>query len=244
MHGRSVPSAGNDLLGEFAGALGGWEWDVALLQEVPPWWPALLGERLGAGWRLTLTSRNALPALRRAVAVRWPDAIKSNGGGCNAILVRRLSVVEHRTRRLCVWPERRRVQAVRLGGGVAPAGGRTSAAVPAPAGAVAPAPAGGPGLWVGNLHATVHDAAAALRDIRLAAATALRWAGGDPVVLGGDFNVRSFGLPGFTWAGGHDVDHVFAAGPVAPVAGSLAVLERGRLSDHAPVAVSLTAPEL
>ena len=31
MHGRSIPPAGRDLLGEFAAALGGWEWDVALL---------------------------------------------------------------------------------------------------------------------------------------------------------------------------------------------------------------------
>ena len=39
MHGRSVPPAGRDLRAEFTAALAGWEWDVALLQEVPPWWP-------------------------------------------------------------------------------------------------------------------------------------------------------------------------------------------------------------
>jgi len=215
MHGRSAPPAGRDLLDEFTAALRGWEWDVALLQEVPPWWPALLAESLQADARLTLTSRNALLAARRAVAQRWPDFIKSNGGGANAILCRRRTVVEHRTRRLCVWPERRRLHAVRVGGG---------------------------GPWIGNLHATVHNTAAALRDGRLAAATVLHWAAGGPVVLGGDFNVRSSGVPGFTWAGGHDVDHVFAAG-VEPVAGSLTVLECGRLSDHAPVAVSLVAPD-
>jgi endonuclease/exonuclease/phosphatase (EEP) superfamily protein YafD len=38
----------------------------------------------------------------------------------------------------------------------------------------------------------------------------------------------------------HDVDHVFAGGLV-PV-GTAEVLERGRLSDHAPVRVSLAAP--
>ena len=38
-HGRAVPPAGRDLRGEFAAALAGWDWDVALLQEVPPWWP-------------------------------------------------------------------------------------------------------------------------------------------------------------------------------------------------------------
>ncbi len=124
MHGRSVPSAGHDLLDEFAGALGGWDWDVALLQEVPPWWPALLAARLGAAGRLNLTSRNALLPARRAIAQRWPDVIKSNGGGANAILCRRCAVAEHRTRRLCAWPERRRLHAVRLdsGGGEALAG--------------------------------------------------------------------------------------------------------------------------
>ena len=42
-HGRAVPPAGRDLLGDFAAALAGWDWDVALLQEVPPWWPPELG---------------------------------------------------------------------------------------------------------------------------------------------------------------------------------------------------------
>src|SRR2546429_3957047 len=88
-HGRSVPSSGRDLFEEFAAALAGWDWDVALLQEVPPWWPAPLGGQLHADWRLVLTSRTFGLALRRAVATRWPDLIKSNGGGCNAVLVRR-----------------------------------------------------------------------------------------------------------------------------------------------------------
>ena len=35
-----------------------------------------------------LTSRNWLLFLRRAISVRNPDLLKSNGGGCNAILVR------------------------------------------------------------------------------------------------------------------------------------------------------------
>jgi endonuclease/exonuclease/phosphatase (EEP) superfamily protein YafD len=77
-----------------------------------------LQERLGASERLVLTSRNALLPLRRAVAIRWPDVIKSNGGGCNAILVRRrLTIVEHRRLRLCRLPERRWLHAVRLADG-------------------------------------------------------------------------------------------------------------------------------
>src|SRR5688572_13501753 len=47
-HGRARPPAGRPLLNEFARALAGWDWDVALLQEVPPWWPPLLGRAAGA----------------------------------------------------------------------------------------------------------------------------------------------------------------------------------------------------
>jgi endonuclease/exonuclease/phosphatase family metal-dependent hydrolase len=211
MHGRAVPPAGRDLLDEFAAALDSWTWDVALLQEVPPWWPAALGARVGARDRRVLTSRNGLLPVRRAIAMRWPDLIKSNGGGANAILVRTARILEHRVRRLCWRPERRWVHAVRLEGPV----------------------------WVGNLHATVHDDAAAVRDSRRAAATMLEWANGEPVLLGGDFNVRRLVLEGFVYAGGHDVDHVFVHGLAAD--GEVAVLERGRLSDHAPVAVELSS---
>jgi endonuclease/exonuclease/phosphatase family metal-dependent hydrolase len=153
-HGRAVPSAGRDLFDEFAGALAAWEWDVALLQEVPPWWPPRLAARLDAEQRSVLTSRNAGLPLRRALAVRWPDAIKSNGGGANAILVRGDAIVEHRIRRLCVWPERRWVHAVRL---------HTA------------------GVWVANLHAggPVRDAHRAADTARRWAGVAPLVLGGD-----------------------------------------------------------------
>jgi endonuclease/exonuclease/phosphatase family metal-dependent hydrolase len=203
LHGRAVPPAGRELFEEFRRALAEWEWDVALLQEVPPWWPARLANRLGADQRSVLTSRNALLALRRAIAVRWPDLIKSNGGGSNAILVRGDEVAEHRWRRLCIWPERRWVHAVRL---------RRA------------------GVWVANLHA-----GGPMRDAVRAAESAVAWAGCEtPLVLGGDFNIRELRLGGFDYAGGFSVDHVFVRG-VEPLAS--AVLDRGRLSDHAPVLV-------
>jgi endonuclease/exonuclease/phosphatase family metal-dependent hydrolase len=210
-HGRSDPAAGRDLLPEFATALEGWEWDVALLQEVPPWWPRALAERLSGRveHRQVLTSRNSILPVRRAIAVRWPDVIKSNGGGANAILVRDIRVAEHRTRRLCWWPERRQLQAVRLPTGV----------------------------WVGNLHATVGDDPAARRDAERARVTIAQWAAGAPFVLGGDFNVRGLSLAGLTFTAGYDVDLVFAAGLAR--AGEVDVLDRGPLSDHAPVAVTL-----
>ena len=203
-----MPSAGHDLFDEFAAALAGWEWDVALLQEVPPWWPAPLAARLHAEQRLVLTSRNALLPLRRAIAKRAPDAIKSNGGGANAILVRSGdSIAEHRVQRLCVWPERRWVHAVRL-----------SAA----------------GVWVANLHG-----GGPIRDAHRAAETTRSWAGVAPLVLGGDFNIRHLTLDGFEYAGGDGVDLVFVRGLRPGPAPAAEVLDRGRLSDHAPVAVTL-----
>lgn len=219
MHGRSQPPAGRDLLDEFAAALAGWEWDIALLQEVPPWWPKLLAGALGPGadHRRVLTSRNEVLPLRRALAVRWPDVIKSAGGGANAILVRgpQLRVVEHRTLRLALRPERRRLQAARVQSDDAE-------------------------LWVGNLHATVHDDAAARSESERARVAMMRWAARTPLLLGGDFNVRGLALAGLARAANHDVDYIFVSG-LEPVS-EVRVLNRGTLSDHAPVAVALATP--
>lgn len=212
-HGRAQPPAGHDLFDQFAAALAGWPWDVALLQEVPPWWPARLGRELGVEPRRVLTSRNALLPVRQAIATRWPDAIRSNGGGANAILVRSEPVLATRVQRLSRWPERRWLIAVQLRCGV----------------------------WAGTLHATVHDDARARRDGALAAETLRGWAGEEtPVILGGDFNVRELALDGYTYAGGHDVDHVFLGGGLAST-GSATTLERGPLSDHAPVVLDVAS---
>jgi endonuclease/exonuclease/phosphatase family metal-dependent hydrolase len=215
-HGLAVPGAGRDLLPEFTHALARWRWDLALLQEVPPWWPAALGPALVADWRLVLTSRNFGLPVRRAIAVRWPDLIKSNGGGANAILVRRRAgrITEHRTHRLALWPERRQLQAVRV------TGGRGE-------------------VWAGNLHATVHNPQAAVREARAAAAILRSWAAGAPALLGGDFNERGLTLEGYRRLVVHDVDYVFASEGLE--GGDAEVLERGPLSDHAPVAVDVAA---
>jgi endonuclease/exonuclease/phosphatase family metal-dependent hydrolase len=208
-HGRAVPDRPHGLLGAFATTLASWRWDVALLQEVPPWWPPVLGAVAGASARTALTSRNELLALRRAIAVRRPDLIRSNGGGSNAILVRGQAVAEHRRARLRCRPERRVVHAVRLTDGT----------------------------WVGNLHAQVHDEGAAQADLARAAAALLGWAGDAPAVLGGDTNTRHPLLTGLRLAGGHGVDHVAARGRVAT--GPPELPDRHGLSDHAPVIVDL-----
>src|SRR3954454_12248278 len=106
-HGRSKPEAPRSLLPDFAARIAGWEWDVALLQEVLPWWPTALGRAAGASARMALTSRNVLPPLQRLIAEPRPHVLKSWSGGANAILVRGQAIREHRIRRLRLWPERR-----------------------------------------------------------------------------------------------------------------------------------------
>jgi endonuclease/exonuclease/phosphatase family metal-dependent hydrolase len=210
-HGRAEPPARRSLEREFAAALAGWDWDVALLQEVPPWWPA----RLAAEHDVALTSRNALLPVRRWLAERWPDLMRSSGGSANAILVRGQRIAARGHRRLRLWPERRVVQAVRL------------------------EPSG---WWVANLHATAHSDPRARADLLLAASTVLRWSGdAAPVVLGGDLNQPRPQVDGFEHAGGHHVDHVLARGLQA--AGRPQVMQRGELSDHAPVVVELEGSE-
>lgn len=213
-HGRSVPNAGRSLLNEFAARLDGWAWDVALLQEVPPWWPPLLGRACGAEDRLVLTSRNWLLPLRRAISSRNPDLLKANGGGCDAILVRGGGIAGgQETHRLARRPERRMMHGVRLRSGV----------------------------WIVNLHASTRGAAGEAQtraESLQAAGTALGWAGGAPLVLGGDFNLRGTPeLPGLRHLAGHYVDHVYTS-RIEP-AGRGETLDRGTLSDHAPVAVDL-----
>ncbi len=208
-HGRAVPPAGRDLLAEFAAALAGWDWDVALLQEVPPWWPPVLARACGAQQRSALTSRNALPALRHVLARRAPDLMKSNGGGANAILVRDARIVEHRRTLLRRRPERRVCHAVALDSGI----------------------------WCANLHAQVHSPARAQADIERAAAAALVWSAGAPVLLGGDFNVRRPAATGFVALGGQGVDHVLGHGLRAP--GRPEIPARADLSDHAAVIVTV-----
>lgn len=235
-HGRSLPAAGVELSESFAALLGKWEWDVALLQEVPPWWVGLLARRTRADQRTALTSRNAGLAVRRAIGERWPDLLKSNAGGCNAVLIRGAShgeshshragttpraptVREHRAIRLRLWPERRVGQLLRFTDGVC----------------------------MVNFHASTSE--------RLAEAEltslwehALRFAGDAPLILGGDLNLRAPRAPdeSFLHAASRDVDHLFVRG-LRPE-GAAERLDRWvslngrrvRLSDHLPLRVTLS----
>ncbi len=208
-HGRAVPDVPRPLGGAFARTLAGWDWDVALLQEVPPWWPDRLAAACGATAFTAPTSRNQLLPLTRIAAARRPDVVKSWGGGANAILVRGAGVTAHARLRLRLTPERRVLQAVRRADGV----------------------------WLANVHGSAHDVARAQADLERAGEALRRWAGDEPIVFGGDLNTKTPVVPGFTHAGGHVLDHVFVRG--LDVAAPVATLERHGLSDHVPVLATL-----
>jgi endonuclease/exonuclease/phosphatase family metal-dependent hydrolase len=216
-HGRAVPPAGIALERQFSRLLAGWTWDVALLQEVPPWWPATLAVEAGAEQRTAPTSRNTGLQLRRLLAERRRDLIKSNGGGCNAILSR-TAIVEHCTVRLRTRPERRVAQLCRLADETV----------------------------VVNFHASTRPALAEDELARLWQ-QALAWAGSSAIVLGGDLNLRSplVAPEHVVHVAERDVDHLLADRLQA--VDEAQVLDRrialgGRtieLSDHPPLLASL-----
>jgi endonuclease/exonuclease/phosphatase family metal-dependent hydrolase len=155
------------LLDEFASVLDRLDWDVALLQEAPPRWFAALAARTRSSGVRVLTSRNLLPALQGRFADHNPDLIASWEGGSNQILVRHPGrVLEHRRLTLARWPERRRMQWARLD---LPDFGRGCAA---------------------NLHASAGRAQRASLEVLGAGYAATELSGDDPVILGGDFNLR------------------------------------------------------
>jgi endonuclease/exonuclease/phosphatase family metal-dependent hydrolase len=234
-HGRSVPDTPRELLTEFGTTLGRWEWDVALLQEVPPWWAEPLARATGSSAaRVALTSRNQLLGVRAAFARRRPDLLKSNGGGANAILVRPAAgaVVAHERHVLRRLPERRVAHAVALRGGAA--------------GTLAGS--GDAALWVGNLHASQASPLERARQDGAAAAAWLLRLGepGGPRVLGGDLNDREPLLRGLGVLASSSVDHLCATEDLA-ARGTPDRLRRARevdgrlvrLSDHVPLAATL-----
>jgi endonuclease/exonuclease/phosphatase family metal-dependent hydrolase len=222
------------LLDEFVRVVDGLEWDVALLQEAPPRWFAALRERTGSTGARVLTSRNVCRPVQGLLADLNPDLIGSWEGGSNQILVRRPArVVEQRALTLARRPERRRMLWTRL---EAPELGRLCAV---------------------TLHATAWHADQASAEVVSAAEAAVQWSGEDPLVFGGDLNVRPatepepfaalrdrFGLREPTAP--DSVDHVLVRGfDIATPPRRLAAERREliepdglrlRLSDHRPVA--------
>lgn len=225
-HGRSTPPAGRALAADFAELIAAWSWDIALLQEVPPWWPQRLAEAAGARAFTALTSRNTLPRLRRAIAERRPDLIGSNGGGANVILARTHAVRVHQSVLLRRWPERRVAQFAHLQSG----------------------------LLLVNTHLSTPSGWARDPRARARAELAVLWtrarveAGPGPVILGGDLNLFDPEVAaGDVTSAGHAVDHVIArgCGPVVarPGPSRRAVVNQTgvHLSDHEPLLVDVAA---
>ncbi len=218
---------------EFAGWIADRDWDVAMLQEAPPLWFRELGRRTRSNGVRVFTSRNVVPPLQRLAANINPDLIASWGGGSNQLLVRAPGrILEHRRMTLTRRPERRRMVWAR----VRLAGGET--------------------VCVANLHASVGLPEKTTGELLAAAASAVEWSAGDPLVFGGDTNLRParaplaftelrerFGLGDPT--GPHAIDHVLARGlevaerprRLPPEKRELPERDglRLRLSDHAPV---------
>ena len=216
-HGRALPPARRDLEQHFAQLLASWPWDVALLQEVPPWWTDGLARACSAEHRTVLTSRNFLLPLRRRIARHDPELAKSNGGGANATLTR-MPIACHERKRLALRPERRVAQIVRLGDGT----------------------------LVANYHGSTRVPLAE-RELSRLCALAVERSRGAPAVVGGDFNLREPHPPApFEPVASRDVDHVLAVGLQRLGSPQLhdrdASIEgrRHSLSDHPPLEVELS----
>lgn len=233
--GATHAQVNRDLLREFAAVLAGAEWDVALLQECPPRFAAPLARACGAEAHRVLTSRNSLGGLRALAARLNPDLVASAEGGSNLTLVRRGTIAERRAVEIHRGQPERRAMALT----------RTAS-----------------GLCVANLHATHDRPAMATDDVLGAAETAVAWAGGAPLLFGGDLNLRPeadvaalaqlrgrFGLDGATAADA--IDHLLVRGletvepPLRWPAERRELEEDGlrlRLSDHAPVEAVFRIP--
>ena len=221
------------LLDEFADLLGAWDWQVALLQEAPPRWLHPLGAACRANGVSALTSRNLLAPVRAAAAQWNPDLIASNEGGSNIVLARApAEIVAVERRVLALRPERRRLLLAR----VRMPDGQT--------------------LVVANMHLSVPSTGRGHAEVLEAADHAVRFAGEEPLLFGGDLNLRPareprafddlrerHGLEQPTSPGA--IDHLLARGldAIAPpralppedreVSGPAGLALR--LSDHAPV---------
>jgi endonuclease/exonuclease/phosphatase family metal-dependent hydrolase len=229
-----------NLLEEFSDLLAGADWDVALLQECPPRFAGPLARACGAKGHRVLTSRNSFGALRTLAARVNPDLIASGEGGSNLTLARNsFRCVERRELAIHEGPLERRAMAFTRVVGL-----------------------GDAEFCVANLHASAHRPELASEDVLRAAAAAEQWAGDEPLVFGGDFNLRPqespaafaelrerFGLAAPTAP--RAIDHLLVRGleVVEPPHqwppeqrevrdGGLAL----RLSDHAPVEARFALP--
>jgi len=152
-----------DLFGQFASLVREIHWDVALFQEFPPSWKAGMAASCEAEAHREFSGRNWLQPLTSLIG-RWrPDLLGAWEGGSNTSLVRAgAGPISERLRVVLTRrPETRVMALTRLESG----------------------------LSVANLHVSTKPSAAE-RELLEAAGRATEFAGSDPLVFGGDFNVR------------------------------------------------------
>src|SRR5689334_18202217 len=152
-----------DLLGEFARLIAGIPWDVALFQEFPPSWRDRMAAACEADAHRALSGRNWLQPITSRIG-RWrPDLLGAWEGGSDTTLVRRAAgeIAERRKEVLAWRPELRVMALTRLS----------------------------TGICVANLHVSTNPAHAE-RELLGGAGIAVEFAGDDPLIFGGDFNVR------------------------------------------------------
>jgi endonuclease/exonuclease/phosphatase (EEP) superfamily protein YafD len=152
-----------DLFDEFASLINEATWTIAFFQEFPPSWKVKMARACGADAHRALSGRNWLQPLTSVIG-RWrPDLLGSWEGGSNTTLARRGAgpIVERRRIVLTRCPELRVMALTRLESGVC----------------------------LANLHVSTKPSSAEAELIS-AAEGATRFAGGQPLIFGGDFNVR------------------------------------------------------
>jgi len=163
IRGKAYEQVNWDLFDQFAAMIDVASWDVAFFQEFPPSWRKKMAESCGADSHRALSGRNWLQPLTSIIG-RWrPDLLGAWEGGSNTTLVRLEAgaIVERRRIVLTRRPELRVMALTRLGSGVS----------------------------LANFHVSTKPSSAEA-ELIAAAERALDFAGENPLVFGGDFNVR------------------------------------------------------
>jgi endonuclease/exonuclease/phosphatase (EEP) superfamily protein YafD len=161
--GREYEQVNWDLFDEFAELIDSVDWDVALFQEFPPSWKSRLAAACDAEAHRALSGRNWLQPITSLVG-RWrPDLLGAWEGGSDTTFARRRAgAIAERRREVLTWrPELRVMALTRLEAG----------------------------FCVANLHVSTKPSSAE-RELLDAAERAIAFAGSQPLIFGGDFNVR------------------------------------------------------
>jgi endonuclease/exonuclease/phosphatase (EEP) superfamily protein YafD len=161
--GKEYEQTNWDLFDQFAALIDSVDWDIAMLQEFPPSWKTRMARACGAEPHRALSGRNWLQPITSMIG-RWrPDLLGAWEGGSNTTYVRRDAgrIAERRRVVLTRRPELRVMALTRLE----------------------------TGPCIANLHVSTKPSSAEL-ELLDGAKRAIEFAGSDPLLFGGDFNVR------------------------------------------------------